>query len=98
MLAKFSFGGRGGELGARQQFYEVLRFSWYFLITIQVFFFFFLVCALSPPIGENAVGLSFCKSCMIQGKNSYLKYIQIKDSLRSKYKSVKLSIYGLNII
>ena len=64
----------------------------------DTFFFFFLVWASSPPIGENAVGLSFCKSCMIQVKNSYLKYIQIKDILRSKYKSVRLSIYGLNII
>ena len=65
---------------------------------MMVKLFFFLVWASGPPIGENAVGLSFCKSCMIQGKNSYLKYIQIKDSLRSKYKSVELSIYGPNII
>ena len=62
------------------------------------FFFFFLCGNKGPPSGENAVGLSFCKSSMIQGKNSYLKYIQIKDSLRSKYKSVELSIYGPNII
>ena len=34
--------------------------------------FFFLVWALSPSIGENAVGLSFCKSFIKQGKKNYL--------------------------
>ena len=34
--------------------------------------FFFLVWALSPSIGENAVGLSFCKSFIKQGKKKYL--------------------------
>ena len=65
---------------------------------LSLFIFFFLCGHKGPPSGENAVGLSFCKSSMIQGKNSYLKYIQIKDSLRSKYKSVEFSIYGPNII
>ena len=59
--------------------------------------FFFLVWALSPSIGENAVGLSFCKSFIKQGKKNYLQYIQINGSLCSKYKSVKWSIYVLNI-
>ena len=33
---------------------------------------FFLVWALSPSIGENAVGLYFCKSFIKQGKKNYL--------------------------
>ena len=68
------------------------------MVALPLMIFFSCVGIKPPPIGENAVGLSFCKSCMIQVKNSYLKYIQIKDSLRSRYKSIKLSIYGLNII
>ena len=93
-----------GWHSANVSFRTMSKFSKISLLTLKcpalhgLCFFFSCVGTKAPPAAKMPWGYLSVKVSMIQCKNSCLKYIQIKDGLYSKYKSIKLSIYGPKII
>ena len=64
-----------------------LIFANFLALILKSFFFFFpCVGTKPPPIGENAVGLSFCKSCIIN----------LKRIIYNIYKSMTVYVLGIN--